>query len=385
MKKIRTKFIIFSIYIGKALLNTIYFFVKICPTKNKIVMLSRQLNKKSLDFKLIKEEILKRNQEVELVILCKTLKEGLKDRIGYLFYILKCMYHIATAKVCVIDGYSIPISILKHKKNLEIIQIWHASGATKKFGYQSLGKKEGRSSEIAKMMNMHKNYDHVMAPSSATAKFYEEAFKVDKEKIFINGLPRIDYILDETLGKDKIDEFNEEYPGFKNKKTILYVPTFRKDKNKIESIKKLVENVDFCNYNLIIKLHPLDESEELEKYTVDRKYSTYDLIKIADYIITDYSAVSFEASLLCKPIYFYLYDIEEYKETRGLNVDLLKEMSSCSRTDIKEIIRMIENNKYNYDELNKFKNKYMEINSTDNTTKLVDFIFKYLNKDVSNE
>ena len=48
------------------------------------------------------------------------------------------MYYLATSKVCVLDGYCIPASILKHKKKLKIIQIWHASGAIKKFGYQIL-------------------------------------------------------------------------------------------------------------------------------------------------------------------------------------------------------------------------------------------------------
>ena len=62
---------------------------------------------------------------------------------------------------------------------------------------------------------------------------------------------------------------------------------------------------------------------EFVNKVVDKKYNTFDLLRIADYIITDYSAVAFEASILNKPIYFYVYDIEDYKKTRGLNIDLL--------------------------------------------------------------
>lgn len=380
MKKIYTNIIRIGIRIGKVFLNIIYLFIKIIPTQEKIVMLSRQSNKPSIDFELIKDEILKRNDKIEIVMLCKVLRQDFKERIKYCFYILKCMYHIATSKVCVLDGYSIPISLLKHKKNLEIIQIWHASGAIKKFGYQSIDKKEGRGTEIAKIMKMHKNYSHVIAPSSATAEFYKEAFGIENEKIAINGLPRLDYIMADKSKDKKIKEFYKKYPKFKNKnkKTILYVPTFRKGSDGVKEAQKLIDRINFAKYNLIIKLHPLDKNSKAYKYMVNKRYNTYDLLKIADYIITDYSAVAFEASILNKPLYFYVYDIENYKKTRGLNVDLFKEMNNSTSKDIKEIMKDIESNKYNYEELKEFRNKYMEENYYDATTKLVDFIFQYL-------
>jgi len=368
-----------GICIGKILLNIIYFFIKLCPTKNKIVMLSRQHDKTSMDFELIKKEITNRDTNIKTEILCKTIKKGLKNKIIYCFYILKCMYHIATSKVCIIDGYSIPISILKHKKHLIVIQIWHASGAIKKFGYQILEQKEGRKSEIAKAMNMHKNYSYVMAPSKETAKFYSEAFKIEKNKIFINSLPRIDYLLDKSLTEEKIKEFYKQYPTYKNKKTILYVPTFRKNNDCTEIINKIVECIDFKKYNLIIKLHPLDITPDKELYTVDKKYDTYDLLKIADYVITDYSSIAFEASLLKKQLYFYMYDIEDYTEKRGLNFNIFKEMSSSTKNNINEIIELIENEQYDYKQLENFKVKYMGDDNSNSTSKLIDFIFNILN------
>lgn len=387
MKKLRTQVIRIGICIGKAFLNVIYFFVKMCPTKNKVVMLSRQSNKTSIDFELIEKEILNRTNDVEVKILCKILKKDIRERINYCFYILKCMYHIATSRVCILDGYSIPISILNHKKDLEIIQIWHASGAIKKFGYQSLNKKEGRGTDIARIMNMHKNYNHVMAPSKVTAGFYEEAFDVETDKIFINGLPRLDYILDENLTKSKIKQFYKEYPRFKdeNKKNILYVPTFRKNSENINGIEHLKDSINKSKYNLIIKAHPLDKNKIEDEYLVSKRYNTYDLLKIADYVITDYSAVAFEACILNKPLYFYVYDIHEYEKARGLNVDLYQEMNSSTSIDIKEILHSIEDDKYNYEELEKFRNKYMGNTTNNNAEKLVDFVFKYLDKDVENE
>ncbi len=381
----RTQVIRIGICVGKAFLNIIYFFIKLVPSKNKVTMLSRQSDRSNIDFDYIREEILKRDNHIEVQILCRIIRNDPKERLKYCFYIFKCMYHIATSKVCVLDGYSIPISILKHKKNLEIIQIWHASGAIKKFGYQSLNKKEGRGIGVAKVMQMHKNYSHVIAPSVETAKFYEEAFNVAREKIILNGLPRLDYILDKEQEIVLTKKFYKDYPKYKNKKIILYVPTFRKESNNSTYLKKLINNIDFSKYALIIKPHPLDKTKNIFKYTVNKKYSTYDLLKIADYIITDYSAVAFEASILDKPLYFYVYDIEEYEKVRGLNVNLFNEMKSSTSKDIKDIIKNIENNEYNFEELKKFKTKYMGKDYYNNTKKLVDFIFKYLDRDVKDE
>jgi len=381
MKKLYITTIRLAICIGKFLLNILYFFLKLFPSRNKIVMLSRQSNKVSIDFQYIKEEITKRNCNVEIKLLCKILHKSPIERIKYCFYIIKCMYHIATSKVCVVDGYSIPISILKHKKNLEIIQIWHASGAIKKFGYQALSKKEGRGTDIAKIMKMHKNYSHVLAPSKATAKFYVDAFGINIEQIIINGLPRLDYILSTN---NKTLNFLQEYPDYADKKTILYVPTFRKDSDSFDAVKSLEKCINFSKYNLIVKAHPLDK-KDVSKYTVDKKYNTYDLLKIADYIITDYSAVAFEASILDKPIYFYLYDIDNYKKVRGLNINLFNEMSNCTSKSAEIIMSLIENETYDFNQLKKFKFKYMGNDYFNNTEKLVDFIFSFLDGDIKNE
>lgn len=381
----RTQVIRIGICVGKVFLNFIYFFIKLIPSQNKVTMLSRQSDRSNIDFDYIREEILSRNNNIKVETLCRIIRSDPKERLKYCFYIFKCMYHIATSKVCVLDGYSIPISILKHKKNLEIIQIWHASGAIKKFGYQSLNKKEGRGIGIAKIMQMHKNYSHVIAPSDTTAKFYEEAFGTKKEKIVLNGLPRLDYILDKGQANILTKKFYKDYPKYKNKKIILYVPTFRKELNNGKYVKDLVNNIDFSKFALIIKPHPLDKNKYIFKYTVNKKYSTYDLLKIADYIITDYSAVAFEASILDKPLYFYVYDIDEYIKVRGLNVDLFSEMSDSTSKNIKDIIKNIENNNYNFKELEKFKTKYMGKDYYNNTKKLVDFIFKYLDRDVKDE
>lgn len=186
-------------------------------------------------------------------------------------------------------------------------------------------------------------------------------------------MPRLDYVLGKNNEIDKkVEELLKQYPELKRKPIILYVPTFRK-KETID-IDKVINAVDEEKYNLIIRLHPLDETKVDKKYMIDKEYSTYDLLKVADFIVTDYSAIAFETAALNKPLYFYLYDIRKYSRKRGVNIDLETEMKDCTRTSFDEIMKIINSGEYNYEELRKFREKYVETFDTDNTKRIADYI-----------
>lgn len=363
------KFLIFAF---KFSLKIIYFILKFFPINNKkVVFLSRQSNMLSLDFRMIQEELLKKDKNIKIVTLSKKMKDGIE--IKYYFYILKQMYHLATSKVCVIDSYVIPVSILKHKKSLKIIQIWHAMGAVKKFGYQSLDLKGGHSSSIAYSMSMHKNYDYVISGSDAMTPFFSEAFNTPKEKFLSYGLPRMDYLINDH---DKIARsIYEKYKDLKKKEVILYVPTFRKGED--NKVTDLIECVDLDKYNLIIKQHPNKKINITDsKVLTCPDFTSLELLTIADYIITDYSAISIEASVLNKPIYFYLYDYNDYCSNNGVNIDLYQEMKSCCFEDAKSLYKSIESKKYDLKLVKKFCNKYVTNQNGDSTKRIVDLILK---------
>ena len=376
MKKL---FFSIIIYIERFGMSFVYFFIKFFPIqKNKITMLSRQSNDINIDFKMLLDEFLNQDKNIKVKVLCKEVPKNIIGRIKYCFFLIICLYHISTSKVCIIDGYSIPISCLKHKKDLKIIQIWHSLGAIKQFGKQVIGKKEGSKSEISKIMKMHQNYDYVLCASDATREFYKQGFGVDESKILKLGMPRIDYLLgkDEKINK-KIENLYKDYPNLKEKKTILYVPTFRQGKS--VHIYDLINSVNTDEYNLIIKLHPLDKTIVDSKYTINNKYSTFDLLKIADYVITDYSALSLETSILDnKQLYFYLYDIEDYKMDRGLNVNLREEMPNYTFSNVDDIIKNIQEDNYNFEELKKFRDKYVQTVDTNNSKRIVEFTKKLM-------
>lgn len=362
------------ILLFKAHLEIIYFFLKLIPTdKKKVVFISRQSDIPTLEFKLLAKQVLAMDKEQKLVFLTKKMGKGFKACMGYYFHLYSQMYHLATSQTCVLDSYCITVSVLHHKKNLRVVQIWHALGAIKKFGYQTLGKQLGRDEKIARLMRMHKNYDLVVSGSEAMKPYFKEAFEVEEDKIVSVGLPRVDYLLKNT--KKIADKIYLRYPKLQEKKVILYVPTFRKT-NRIH-IHNLIRQIDFNRYHLIVKHHP-NKSFPLrdERVYTCADFSSLDLLNVADFVITDYSAISIEAAVLEKPVYFYLYDYEQYKEVNGVNVDLEKEMQGCVFKQAKDLIKSIESTPYNIHLIKKFKNKYVTNLEGNSTYLIANYILK---------
>lgn len=359
-------------------LRVLYAPIKLFKTKDRIVYLSRQSNDKSIDMLLLEKTIKKELPDTEQVFRLRMIPDGIGAKIKYCFGVIGDMYYIATSKVALLDTYSITISCLKHKKSLKVIQMWHASGAVKKFGLQSLGTKEGRDEKISTAMRMHKNYDYVLAPSKATAVFYMEAFGCSADKIKICSLPRVDEVLTDN---GSTADFYRQNPGLSHKKIVLFLPTFRdRELFAVNSLKESFSH-NMTDYHLIVSPHPLfSKVSRDERFSFNGSFSTYDLMKAADIIITDYSACAFDASVLMKPLYFYVPDYDKYSRERGLNINLKAEMPGAVFEDSDALCSAVKAADYDYNALYAFKSKYMENTGSDNAEILAKFISILVNE-----
>ena len=364
-----------AIKVWKIFMNCIYKFIKLLEIENKITFISRQTNNKNIDFDLLIDKITEEYPSYKIVVLNKKLEKGLSKKIAYFFHMFKQMYHIATSKTVVLDSYCIVVSILRHKKETSFIQLWHALGSLKKFGYSILDREEGRSSKIAKLMDMHKNYTYILTSSQLSKKYFMEAFNAKEEQMVVLGLPRIDFLRSQYCREMTRDKFFEKYPKMNNnKKNILYVPT-KREKRKID-LDKIISSVNYAKYNLIIKLHNGKGLLYVNKKIIynETSFLGIELLHIADFVITDYSAIVYEAAIIKKPIYFYAFDYEDYIYNRGFYIDYRTEMPGPISKDINEILNLIEDNVVYEDKLNDFIEKYCIINEEPVTGKIVNFI-----------
>ena len=359
---------------GKAVLRGVYAPMKLRRMKKKITILSRQSNDPSLDIVLLEDYLRKAHPEVSVKVLCRKLEGG--SGIAYGFHMLRQMWNMADSPVIVLDSYCIAASILDHRDETKVVQMWHALGAVKKFGYQSLGRAGGRSEEIARIMCMHRNYDYILAPSRVTGEFYCNAFGYDRSSLVYLGLPRIDAIMSRKNASGRRGE--QLICDGREKEIILYAPTFRKSSD--IDLAGILKAVDYDKYDLIICPHPLDETMKIpdeyadsDSITLDRSRSTYEWLLEADRIITDYSAMSIEAVIAGKPVYFYVYDADEYDEAEGLNVDPREEMPRVTAVNTDELKNLISS-PYPEEEIKKIRDRYVDVSLNNCTGNLGDFI-----------
>ena len=356
--------------------------------KGSVSIISRESNDKTLDVAMLESELRSRGLNVRVMSRLLTKEKSLKA-LGYAGHVMKQEAAILASDVVVIDTYCIPASMIPHRKGTKVIQMWHALGAIKKFGWQTVGKKGGSSERTARIMKMHKGYDYVVSPSDITAEHFCKAFRAARDKVVKCGLPRIDYIKSVASG-ELHDEMRarilSHYPqlnsnGNSDKKTILYAPTFRRGKS--VDVEGLLDALDPDKYNVVVKLHPLYRVSEIgstrgEKvpYTIyDDDFSSYDWLAAADIVISDYSSFVIEASLTDKPLYIYAYDLEEYSEDTGLNIDFESEpISGYVFKKATELASTLDKSEYDMGSLRAFRDRYIDIDTSHCTADLADFI-----------
>lgn len=363
------------------ILNIIYSLIKLFPQKNKIAIISRQSDSPSMDICLLENKINELHPDYEVVVLCKTLKGNLFRKAGYLLHILIQMYHMSTSQAVILDSYCIAASILKHKKTLLIVQMWHSVGTMKKFGYSILDKEEGSSSKLAHLMKMHANYDYILVAGDGYRDHLSQGFNYSHDKIITLPLPRVELLKSREYKAKKQIEIFETYPILQSKKNILYVPTFRKadDNAFVEALTALCSSIDNNKYNLIIKPHPLTDLSNFsdEHALIDKKYSSFDMLFISDIVISDYSCIMYEAAVLNKPIYLYTYDYDEYMRTRDIYMDYRSEVPGPICDTAEALSSAINQGNYDYEKLGRFLNKYVFMGSAHETEDIVNFIFDH--------
>lgn len=236
----------------------------------------------------------------------------------------KFIYMFMTSRIVYVDDYYHFISYIKTKKNTTIIQLWHGVGAFKTFGFSRFHK----DSKLQLYSVNHRQYDYAIVSSSDVTDDYAEAFGINRQNVLPLGSPRCDLLVNEEYKKKVKEKFDLQYPHLKDKKLLLFAPTFRgggngdafypMDKFDVDKVLDILGD----DWGVVIKLHPyLKEeftcsSKHQNQFAVCNEWDVNDVLIATDFLVTDYSSVIFEAALLEKPMAFLAFDEEEFSKTR---------------------------------------------------------------------
>ena len=304
--------------------------------------------------------------------------------------IYKAAVLCATSKVIVLDEYTSFLYNINLRQETKVFQLWHACGAFKTFGYTRLGKQGGTLQESPS----HKNYDYVTVSSSGVRKWYAEGFGISTDHVYATGVPRTDVFFDKEY-KERIRNYlYEAYPQCKSKKVILFVPTFRGETRTDAyypmekfDLEHLLSGISE-DYLVIIKHHPFVK----EKHKIPEKYAdrvldlseeseVNDLLFITDLIITDYSSVVFEASLLNIPMLFYTFDLHSYIRDRDFYFDFESFVPGRICSQLEEIETAIQKEEFYHYKVRAFAEKHFDHLDGKASERVAGLIYRAVNKD----
>ena len=283
--------------------------------------------------------------------------------------IVKFLKLYATSKVVIVDDYFRLLNLVTKRDEVKLFQLWHACGAFKTFGFTRLGKKGGPKQTDPN----HRMYDYAIVSSKEIAKHYAEGFGLSDENVVATGIPRTDIFMDKEYEKNIQISFYERYPQLKNKKIMLFAPTFRGNGQMSAyypldafDIEKAYEGLG-GEYAILIKLHPFCQ----ERFEIPEKYSDFiidmseedelnDLLFVTDLLVTDYSSVIFEASLRDIPMMFYAFDLYDYISSRDFYYDFESFVPGKIVFSENELIACVKNQDFEQEKVNGFKNKFFD-------------------------
>ena len=234
----------------------------------------------------------------------------------------------------------------------------------------------------------------------------------------ICGFPRNDTFF-EKKNEEKVLNWIKSRVGYIPKNIILYAPTYRdvnmdmkesvlyyhqEDKKEEKEFNSFQgELLGYCadelslfleksNSVFIYNLHHFEkgnitqENSRMIAYEDNYEFTLYDLMAMADCLISDYSSISYDFLLLDRPLIFNLYDMEKYIQMRGVSYDAFEEF--CPGAIVKnwdemkkaliDVVEGVDEYKEHRARVRKLLHKYSDGNSTDRVIAYFDEYLKNL-------
>lgn len=267
---------------------------------------------------------------------------------------LRYFYYMNRSKYWV-NNMRQPLSLVRRPETI-MLSTWHGTPLKRLvFDMDDVHSANPRYKDI--VYKQTREWDYLLSDNPFSTEKFQSCFLFDKEKILEYGYPANDPMYASDL-KEKADRIKEKLNIPKNKKVILYAPTWRDDNFYDAGQYGFDLDLDVNGmqekfgdeYVLLLRLHYfIVDRLDLSKYgdfTVDG--SSYDditdLYLISDILITDYSSVFFDFANLKRPVLFYTYDLDKYRDVlRGFYLDMEKDLPGPILLTNEQVMDAIEN------------------------------------------
>lgn len=292
-----------------------------------------------------------------------------RQSLRYVYYITRAKYFICNTRQ--------PIWY-KKREGAVFLQTWHGT-PLKKLAFDLDDIHAASQDHKVKFYNQSRDWDYLLSANRFSTDVFERAFCFPREKILETGYPRNDILYCERAGEIAAD-VRAEFGIPEGRKVILYAPTFRDDQFFGKGEYKFSLEMDMQRmraefgreYVILLRTHyhiaNAVDLTGLEDFVYQA--SGYDdvsrLYLASDICITDYSSVFFDFANLKRPLLFFVYDYENYRnELRGMYIDMERELPGPlvhTNEELVDALRHIDQISVQYKErYEKFYQKFCQI------------------------
>lgn len=295
--------------------------------KKRVLFLSGQSETPGGNLTAVRNRMKKRgltgeNGGFEILESYRDRRSGRKSR-------LKALRKIASADYIFLDDHEPIFDTLILKDSTVLTQLWHGGVGFKSSGYSRWG-----HPGCPAPFSCHRQYTWGIVSSRAVIPIYSEIWGINDSQVLPLGLPKMDRFLNPEHRARAEEYLKELFPMIREKKVILFAPTYRGRGKQDASYP--YEKIDFdLLYDTIgddavvlFRMHPwVRDMVPIPGRMRDRMADAgrvrdiNDLFYITDLLITDYSSNICEYSLMSRPMLFYAFDEKEYSEDRGFHRD----------------------------------------------------------------
>ena len=294
-------------------------------------------------------------------------------------------YHLARSEYVFLDNVFLPMAYMTFRKNVKVVQLWHGCAAIKKFGQDA---NRGTLAELERRANQA--YTHVIVNASSVVDLHASAFGVDKTRIYPLGLPRTDPLFNQKYLNEAADKLQTRYPQIREKRRILYAPTFRDDdlesSRLYEDLEWLSQRLD-SNDILLLRLHPFVSARWKHRIEGCQLKNVIDLseypelnavLAVTDVLVTDYSSIIYEFAVFERPIIFYAYDRHHYESNvRGFYVDYEQYVPGPVANNLHELLKYLQETGVDmrFSKIKGFYKRYYDWHDGCSSKRILDLIY----------
>lgn len=311
----------------------------------------------------------------------KGLKTIKRFSIEWLFKMARAKYWVSNSRL--------PMWIPKPNHTV-YLQTWHGTPLKKLAADMDEVHMPGTDTKRYKknFLNEASRWDYLISPNRYSSDIFKRAFGFEKEMIE-SGYPRNDYLYNHN-NTDTITEIKKRLELPLDKKVVLYAPTWRDNEYYSKGKYKFNLKLDLeqmqkelgDEYIVLLRMHYLI-AENLDissfhgfAFDVSHHTDITELYIISDLLITDYSSVFFDYANLKRPIIFFVYDIESYRDMlRGFYFDLENQAPGPLVKTTEEVVDQIKKQMDN-DNFKDFLQKFCYLESGQSSKRVVEKVFK---------